>query len=136
MEKGLFCRNAPMLQKFDTAVLDVIHRTDDPQACFLLDVMDAQALFDLLHTVPDVEAAGLVRVGLPSDGLLDLVRDVADIAGRLVVDGRIHRAAVGMAQHHHQPTAQMTCRVLDAAQLVVVDNIARQPDDEQLPDAG
>ena len=40
-----------------------------------------------------------------------------------------------MAQHHHQPTAQMTCRVLDAAQLVVVDDIARQPDDEQLPDA-
>ena len=66
MEKGLFCRNAPMLQKFDAAVLDVIHRTDDPQACFLLDVMDAQALFDLLHTVPDVEAAGLVGVGLLS----------------------------------------------------------------------
>ena len=97
--------------------------------------MDAQALFDLLHTVPDVEAAGLVGVGLLSDGLLDLVRDVADIAGRLVVDGRIHRAAVGMAQHHHQPTAQMTCRVLDAAQLVVIDDVARQPDDEQFPDA-
>ena len=64
-----------------------------------------------------------------------LVRDVADIAGGFVVDGGIHRAAVGMAQHHHQPTAQMAGSVLDAAQLVVVDDVARQPDDEQLTDA-
>ena len=40
-----------------------------------------------------------------------------------------------MAQHHHQPTAQMAGSVLDAAQLVVVDDVARQPDDEQLTDA-
>ena len=113
----------------------MVHRTDDPQARFLLDVMDAQALFDLLHTVPDIETAGLVGVCFIPDGLLDLVRDVADIAGGLVVDGGIHRTAVGVAQHHHQPTAQMAGRVLDAAQLVVIDDVARQPDDEQLTDA-
>ena len=131
-----FRRNAgSSLQKFDAAVLDVVHRTDDPQARFLLDVMDAQTLFDLLHTVPDVETAGLVGVCFVPDGLLDLVRDVADIAGGLGVDGGIHRTAVGVAQHHHQPTAQMAGSVLDAAQLVVVDDVARQPDDEQLTDA-
>ena len=54
----------------------MVHRTDDPQARFLLDVMDAQALFDLLHTVPDIETAGLVGVCFVPDGLLDLVRDV------------------------------------------------------------
>ena len=52
------------------------------------------------------------------------------------MDGGIHRAAVGVAQHHHQSAAQVPGRVLDAAQLVVVNHIARQPDDEQLPDAG
>ena len=52
------------------------------------------------------------------------------------MDGGIHRAAVGVAQHHHQPAAQVPGRVLDTAQLVVVNHIARQPDDEQLPDAG
>lgn len=51
----------------------MVHRTDDPQARFLLDVMDAQALFDLLHTVPDIETAGLVGVCFVPDGLLDLV---------------------------------------------------------------
>ncbi len=57
----------------------------------------------------------------------------AEIPLRLVVDGGIHCTAVGVAQHHHQPAAQVPGRVLDAAQLLVVNHIARQPDDEQLP---
>ena len=40
----------------------MIHRTDDPQAGFLFHVVDAQALLDLLHTVPHVPAAGLIAV--------------------------------------------------------------------------
>ena len=114
----------------------MIHRTDDPQAGFLFHVVDAQALLDLLHTVPHVPAAGLIGVFFIANGFFDLIGDVLDIPLRLVVDGGIHRAAVGVAQHHHQPTAQVPGRVLDAAQLVVVNHIARQPDDEQLPDAG
>ena len=98
-------------------------------------MVDAQALFDLPHAVAHVEAAGLVRVRFVPDGLLDLVGDVFDVAFRLVVDGGIHSLAVGVAQHHDQPTPQMPGGVLNAAELVVVDDIARQPDDEQFPDA-
>ena len=133
------CRDSPFCrifsQKLHAAVFDVVHRADDAQAHFLLDVVDAQALLDLLHAVLHVQAAGLVGVGLLADGLFDLIGDVLDVTAGLVVDGGIHRAAMGVAQHHHQPAPQVSGGVLDAAQLVVVDDVARQPDDEQLADA-
>ena len=75
-----------ILQEFHTAVLDVIHRTDDPQAGFLFHVVDAQALLDLLHTVPHVPAAGLIGVFFIANGFFDLIGDALEIPLRLVVE--------------------------------------------------
>ena len=113
----------------------MVHGPDHPQAGLLLDVVDAQALFDRADAVPHIQAAGLVGVRLLADGLFDFVGDVLDVAIRLVMDGGIHGPAVGVAQHHDQAAAQVPGHILDAAQLVVVDDVACQPDDEQLPDA-
>ena len=48
-ERSLTERSAfpvdPFLQKLYAAIFDVVHRPDDPQTRFLLNVADAQALF-------------------------------------------------------------------------------------------
>ena len=50
------------------------------------------------------------------------------------MNGRVYRAAVGMAQDHDQLSAQMVRRVFDTAKLVVVDHVAGQTDHEQIAD--
>ena len=96
---------------------------------------DMDILLNLLHAVVHVQTAGLVVVLLASDGGHDFIRDGLDEAPRAAADGCAYRAAVGVAQDYHQIAAQMVRCVLHAAQLIVVHDISRYPDGEQLPDA-
>ena len=115
--------------------MKLIERADKAQALLLIRA-DGQALLNAPNAVADIEAAGAPGIPLLPDGLPDLIGDELDIAVRIVADGRIHRAAVVVPQHQDQRAAQMLRGVLDAAQLVIVDDVARHADHKQLPDPG
>ena len=94
------------------------------------------AAFYHFDAVPNIQTAGGVVVGLVADGDAYLIGDELDVAVRVVVYRRIDRSAVVVPEHHDELAAEVFGGVLDAAELVVVDHIARNSDHEQLADTG
>lgn len=128
-----YVRKAP-LKPLDAAVFQVVERSDNLQAGFLL-FLDFKAAFDDFQAVADVELAGLHLVFLVADGLRYLVRDEFDVALGVVVDCGVYRAAMVVAQHYDQVAAQVAGRVFDAAELMFIDDVAGNSDDEQIAQA-
>ena len=46
----------------------------------------------------------------------------------------IDSAAVGMSQYHDQLRSQMIRSILDASELMIINDISGYPDHEQIPD--
>ena len=91
---------------------------------------------DAPDRVEDVFLARAQRVALVADGGGDLVGDIADEAVALAVQRRAHRAAARVPQHDHKRAAEVRRGILDAAELVVVEHVARHADHEQLAQDG
>ena len=113
----------------------MVERTDDLETVGLLPAYP-DAAFDHFNAVLNIQTAGGVVVGLVTDGDAYLIGDELDVAVRVVVYRRIDRSAVVVPEHHDELAAEVFGGVLDAAELVVVDHIARNSDHEQLADTG
>ena len=119
-----------LVEPSDLAASNVIHRTFDHGAARLR--VRLELLLQPGHRMAHVQAAGLVLVPLHAHGLPYLVGDEGDeplaAAGQRGMDG----AAAGVAQHHDMAAVEVPRRVLDAAQLVMVQHVPRHADDEQV----
>ena len=118
------------MQKFHMSVVDVIDSSDHRGVVSMAKVIDVQRMTDLPDAVFHIQAGSAVRISLLSDRQLNLVRDVFDKAGRIVMDRCFYSTASGVSHYHHKVGSQMLHRVLDAAQLMVIDHIAGQADRE------
>lgn len=122
------------LKEFYPAILDVVNRADHLHS-FLFHFRDIQAVLNERHTAPDIQTAGFEIILLVADGQLNLVGNELDIAFRIVMNRRVHRAATGVAQHDDKRTSQMAGCIFNAAQLMVVDDISGYPNHKQVADA-
>ena len=90
---------------------------------------------DALDIHPDaaVQQVGLAALSLrPFHRRDDVFEDMADMTINLATfDSRLHGAATRVAEHHHEPGAQMLDGVFDAAKHVFIDDVAGDPDHEQ-----
>ena len=123
------------MKEFYMPVINVIHSPDHSRILTMTQVINIKRMADLFDAVLHIQAGRAIRISLFSDRQPDLIRDVFDEPGRIVMDGRINCAASCMPQYDHQICFQMLHSILDAAKLVVIDHIAGKPDCEQLTDS-
>ena len=68
-------------------------------------------------------------------GRLDRVDQRVDVAGRLAAGQRgLHRAAALMPEHDDEPRAKVLHRVFNAAQRVIIHEVARRAHNKQVAD--
>ena len=60
--------------------------------------------------------------------------DIRDKAIRMPAQSSIHRTTVCMSKHDDQPAVQMSSRIFDAAQLMIVEHISRDTDHKKFTD--
>ena len=77
------------MQKFYMSVINMVYCTNDCGVISVPQMINIQCMTDLFDTVFHIQAAGAVRIGLVSDGKADLVCDVFNKAGWIVVDGGV-----------------------------------------------
>ena len=116
-------------------VINVVDRADNRRVISVAQMINVQCVTDLFDTVFHIQAAGAVRIRLVSDGKTDLICDVLNEAGRIMVNGSFDSAAAGVAKDNNQIGLQMFRRIFDAAQLMIVDHIAGDADHKQLTDS-
>ena len=80
----------------------------------------------------DVETAGFIRIFFITDGLFYVFCYVFYVLSAVALQHGVYGAAARVAKHHHKAGAQMICRIFDAAQLMIVYDIAGKPDDKQI----
>ena len=68
-------------------IINVVNRTDNSRVISVAQMIDIQSMADLIDAVFHIQTAGAVRISLVSDGKADLVCNVFNKAGWIVVDG-------------------------------------------------
>ena len=124
------------VQKLHMPVIDVVNRADDRRVVSVAQMVNVQGMTDLFDAVFHIQAAGAIRIGFVSDGKTDLICDVFDKAGWIVVNGSFNSAAASVPQYDHQIGPKMLLSVFDTAQLMIIDHIAGKADHKQLTDSG
>ena len=90
------------MQKLHMTVINVVDRADDCRVVSVAQMIDIQRMTDLSDAVFHIQAAGAVRISLVSYGKADLICDVFNETGWIVVDGSFNSTAACVPQDNHQ----------------------------------
>ena len=115
-------------------IINVVNRTDNSRVISVAQMIDIQSMADLFDAVFHIQTAGAIRIGFVSDGKTDLICDVFNKTGWIVVNGSFNSAAASVPQYDHQIGPKMLLSVFDTAQLMIIDHIAGKADHKQLTD--
>ena len=115
-------------------VINMVEGADNCRVISMAQMIDIQCVADLLDAVLNIQAGSAVGIYLISDGKLDLICDVFDKSGWIVVDGSFHCSAPGVAQDQHKICPQVLHRIFNTAQLMIIDHISGKTDHKQISD--
>ena len=93
-------------------IINVVNRTDNSRVISVAQMIDIQSMADLIDAVFHIQTAGAVRISLVSDGKADLVCNVFNKTGWIVVDGGFNSTASGVPQDNHPIGVQILLRIV------------------------
>ena len=82
-------------------VINMVDGSDNCRIISMAQMIDIQCVADLLYAVLNIQAGSAVGICLISDGKLDLIRDVFDKSGWIVMDGSFHSSAPRVTEDQH-----------------------------------
>ena len=123
------------VQKPDFTTVDVVDRADYRGVFAVAQMIDVQCVADLFYTMLNIKAGSAIRVCFFSDRISDSISDILYKSRRIVMYCCFYGAAAGVPHHYYQVCSQVLYSVLDAPQLMIVDNISGHSDYEQLSDS-
>lgn len=123
------------MQKLDFTTVDVVYRTDNRRVFPVPQMIDVQCVADLFYTMLNIKTGGAIRICFFSDRISDSISDILYKSRRIVMYCCFYGAAAGVPHHNHQVRSQVLYSVLDAPQLMIIDNISGHPDYKQLSDS-
>ena len=115
-------------------VINMVDGADNCRIISMSQMIDIQCAADLLDAVLNIQAGSAVGICLISDGKLDLIRDVFDKSGWIVMDGSFHSSAPRVTEDQHKICPQVLHRIFYTAQLMIIDHIPGKTDHKQISD--
>ena len=110
------------------SIINMVNGADNCRVISMAQMIDIQCVADLLYAVLNIQAGSAVGICLISDGKLDLIRDVFDKSGWIVMDGSFHSSAPGVTKDQHKICPQVLHRIFNTAQLMIIDHIPGKTD--------